>query len=296
MAMASVVVWCSCLAGLLIWRRRLWTLVADTTLIGPAIWAVVAWSVAGLSSLLLVGQPSSNREIGMYLAGCLTLCPTLAVWGARRPHQVAWNWIVISLWCVLVLPAGAAFLGRPIQLHVARQWFLIALVVLTWLNYLPTAFRWSHTALMAAQAIFLAPYFPWPDLMLVQEAVRQLQGSSEGRSILPGILLLAAIWVLQRGLPDRAQRSRFDRAWLDYRDLFGTLWALRAGERVNAVGRSLGGAFRLHWGGFEWAAGAPASEGERNDACAICLRGILRRFVDQEWLASRGFASDGEGD
>jgi hypothetical protein len=306
--MASLVVWCGSLAGLLFWRRRLWNLVSDTTLIGPAIWGVVAWSAAGLSSLLSVGQPASDRDVGMFLAGCLTLCPTLAVWGARRPHQIAWNWIVLSLWCVLVLPAAGVVLGRPVQLHVARQWFLTGLVALTWLHYLPTAFRWSHTALAAAQVLLLAPYLPWPDAELVQRVVRQLQGNSEARSLLLGMLVLAAIWGLQRGLPDRSQRSRFDRAWLDYRDLFGALWALRASERVNAVGRSLGGSFRLNWEGFRWTASGRASErasdhasdaardAERDMTCEVCLRGILRRFVDRNWLLVRGFASDGEGD
>src|SRR5260370_314993 len=46
----------------------------------------------------------ADMQPGRYCAVCLTGCAGVAVLGARRPHVLAWNFVVLGLFTVMVLP------------------------------------------------------------------------------------------------------------------------------------------------------------------------------------------------
>ena len=53
------------------------------------------------------------------------------------------------------------------------------------------------------------------------------------------------------GFPRRRMgRSEMDQRWIQFRDMFGTLWALRVIERVNAAAAIYHWPFSLTWTGF----------------------------------------------
>jgi hypothetical protein len=81
-----------------------------------------------------------------------------------------------------------------------------------------------------------------------------------------------------------------DRVWLDFRDAFGAVWALRVMERMNAASTMYGWPVLLSWNGFS----------PRDDAPEVSpvpptveesLRTLLRRFVSPEWIDERMQAS-----
>jgi hypothetical protein len=78
-----------------------------------------------------------------YLVGTATLCPSMALLGAKRPQNVACQFIVLSLWVVLCLPSAHAILfsgASAPTLHAAQSWFLTILIAITGTNHLPTRF------------------------------------------------------------------------------------------------------------------------------------------------------------
>ena len=82
----------------------------------------------------------------------------MAVLGAKRPQDRGWQWVVLSLWIVLVWPAAQAVLlpaGIRVELFVAWKLFLWGLIGIGLLNYLPTK-NWLAAIFVAAgQAILL---------------------------------------------------------------------------------------------------------------------------------------------
>src|SRR5580704_14943166 len=71
-----------------------------TTLVHALSWALAAWTC--WCGLFL----QEGREAGRYLALCLTGCAGIAVLGARRPIVGAWNFVLVGLLAVLLLPLG----------------------------------------------------------------------------------------------------------------------------------------------------------------------------------------------
>lgn len=84
--------------------------------------------------------------------------------------------------------------------------------------------------------------------------------------------------------------------WFDFRDAFGTIWALRIAERVNANAARYDWGIVLRWGGFE-PQSLEAEEtkspdlsqlpAETIDALESSTRVLLRRFVSPEWIDAR---------
>lgn len=263
--------------GLLPKLRRL---TEGTTLRDVLLWASLAY--VGL----LAGEfwdelhAGASTDAVRFAACCLQLCPAMALLGVRRPHHRAWNVVVVSLWIVAVLPVGNEWLGRPLTLHVARQWFMLAILVLGICNYLPTVFMVPVLVVGGLEVALLSGY-----LTQVMPAGLQFPDLS-----LPLLLLsmLFGGWWIGLGLPDRSARSVIDRVWLDFRDLYGGLWALRVQERVNAVAQQNRWPLRLTWGGIRHEATAAPMQNDLEQAVATTMVGIMRRFVSDPWLAARG--------
>src|SRR2546423_30545 len=83
-----------------------------------------------------------------YLALCLTGCAGVAVLGARRPHVGAWNFVVLGLLAVMLLPLLETVIAGAPSLDVLRVLFLSATLGVGMLNYLPT--RLAPAAVLAA--------------------------------------------------------------------------------------------------------------------------------------------------
>jgi hypothetical protein len=218
-----------------------------TALAHALAWAALAWLtwvVLTAGAAFGGAEPSAGR----YVALCLTGCAGVAVLGARRPGVGAWNFVVLGLLVVLLLPLAEG-LGR-VELSVPRRLFLAGTLAVGCLNYVPT--RLWPAALLAAAGCALELFWP----------------AGAGR-----LALAAAPWAGFVIMAWRAElASEFDRTWLRFRDSFGALWAERTRDQFNRAAANAGLAGRLGWGGLR---GAPAAEqGHLLDT----LRALLKRF------------------
>src|SRR5205823_5456310 len=117
---------------------RAWRANRRTSLVYAVWWAGAAWLSWGAA--LVFGTP---HELGLdpwrYLALCLTGGAGVAVLGARRPQAGAWNFVVLALVAVMVVPlAEHFFLGTP-SLDPPRIYFVLVTLAIGILNYVPTA-------------------------------------------------------------------------------------------------------------------------------------------------------------
>lgn len=285
-ATALVVMLGAVLLGLLVWGHRR---VAETTLVAAWLWALLAATAVVTVEVLvhLNGLQAAWVSHARYLAATLTLCPGVALLGAKRPQHQAWQLIVASLWVVLVLPSAEGWLDRPgdpVSLSPARQVFVAGLAVLGWANYLGTRNFGSACWLLAGQYCLLAESLP---------LVGGLPGFGSGglglRRALALVLAVAGLgWAWRPGPRTQPGDSRI---WREFRDLFGCLWAWRVAGRVNAWAQSQGLALRLGWEGWYRVDGRPPGETspglEELQVSERQLAALLRRFVSASWVSER---------
>jgi hypothetical protein len=284
MAELALITTCGVLELLLLWRLR--NRVRETTLTSAWWWAVTATlGVAAAEAAIAAGGDglgTGRSESLRLIAAPLAFCPALAVLGAKRPQHRAWQFIVLSLWCVLALP-GLEHLalrrGGSIEIHGVRTAFVMALIAVGVLNWLPTR-RWlAAISIAAGQALLYAEHLPL--------------GQWSFAARWPGVLFILGTMVLefQEWTQRRDATFGWDRVWLDFRDDFGALWAVRVGERVNAAAAMHHWPVRLRWDGLHRQSNAPERdslpESDYADALDTALDNLLRRFVSQQWIANR---------
>lgn len=270
---------------LLVSRRRA---LDGTTLIAPWWWVLIAWlAVTGVETWIgltvSAGYGAPFRDALRFTAGMTLFCPQMAQLGAKRPQNVAWQWVVVTIWAVLMMPVGEQFaLGQSgeLTLHYVRGWLLFALIVVGLLNNGPTRYCMTAILLGLAQTLILAKHLPGIGV-----------GLAAGGATLAILLLLIAILLTVFEWPPRAHVTRpEDRVWLDFRDCFGAFWALRVAERINASASRYQWGLWLTWNGFsqvEFVGVAGEVNEEVNSALRLSLRSLLRRFVSDEWLRQR---------
>ena len=272
--------WASALLsiGLIAWR---WRHIRGTTLIAPTIWAVFALVCLATTndamSSQAVGSIASWQSPLQYFAGVTSLCPAMALFGAKRPQNGAWQFIVLSLWIVLSLPSLHCWLvrsGDAFGIHSAQSWFLLVLLIMTAGNYLATRFVISSMLVTAAQFALLGKFLPF------SLSIPRLAPHS---SALCAIAIILVVFGLPR---KRVVRFSLDRVWLDFRDAFGAVWGLRVQQRVNQSATMYGWNVRLDWHGFTPLEGSTISP-EIEKPLQDNLRNLLRRFVSPQWIAKR---------
>jgi len=259
-----------------------WPRLCGTTLVAVWTWSLVTLTVIA-SSLVLIGftatDPATNWAQPLrFIAAMSTFCPVMAMLGAKRPQDRAWQFIVASLWFILSLPAFEWLLYDGVrEIHPARFWFLVVLVAVGVLNGVATRL-WPSTLLYGlGQLALLAPFLPSGQTFRSGDWLDAV-----------GLALLAAASTAETIVSLRVRQavSGLDRAWLDFRDAFGVVWALRVAERMNAAATMHDWPVRLHWQGFQ-----PAQEVEARAevpaAVEESLRTLLRRFVSPAWLDER---------
>src|SRR5438874_8554285 len=128
------------------------------TTLGPALgWAALAWAVWGWSLYADAAWPEASAEKVRYLALSLTGCAGVAVLGARRPGVGAWNFVLLGLLAVMLLPVAESVLaGGDLHLVGPRTLFLVATLAVVFLNYLPTRLGLAAALLAAGCALALA--------------------------------------------------------------------------------------------------------------------------------------------
>jgi hypothetical protein len=268
-----------CVAGLaaLAWQRRR---IGGTTLVAPWVWSLVALAtVAGSEALIRLGggEPALPWAVALRFAAAMsTFCPTMALLGAKRPQNRAWQLIVLALWGILSLPSLEWLLyGGAAEIHPARFWFLVVLIATGALNGIGTRYWVSSLLYGGGQVLLLWPFFV-------------PQGALAGADAPPlGISALVLAWLLLAAQWPRGKLPTLplDRVWLDFRDAFGVVWGLRVAERINASARRYGWPIQLGWSGFR----QPDStlSPEVPEAAEDSLRTLLRRFVSPDWIDAR---------
>lgn len=281
----------------LIWGSRQ---LSGTTLMAPWYWAAVAVLSITVTELFLDGASDQTGNLRFaplrYLSAIFIFCPTVALLGAKRPQDRAWQWIVLSFWIVLALPAATALLySHPtFQLGSIWSWFLLILIVISAANYLATPYWISGLLVGAAQLCLLSVQLPW---IWYWAELSPGQETSRSAVMIALCLLLAAAVSVQliarRRISPASPLSGLDRTWREFRNRYGVLWGLRVADRINRTAKRYGMNFRLHWDGF-WLAdeqgtpqrAAPLQEqGERIPPTAEqILISLLRRFVSDDWI------------
>ena len=259
-----------------------------TTLVAPIIWMILSmalWSFVGVSCLLdqINGWPMNDR-IEVQLAELSTFCPALAVLGAKRPQNRAWALVVVSLLAILILPSLPHVLGQGDQKfgHWLMQWFLGALVIVAWLNHLPTRYGIAATVLAIGQGAWVL-------------------GNSTVGFWLASLAAIVAV-ACGRFWPSARKPAGWNRVWLDFRDGYGVVWGLRVMERVSALASAAGAGVNLEWSGFYVVQELPtAAAGTDSNASTSStpatseqirpieagVRNLLLKFVSSEWIDMR---------
>lgn len=240
--------------ALALWANR------RTTLRQPVLWAMLAWAAwLGVACCRVLSLEMDERGL-VYAALCLTGCAGVAVLGARRPTVSAWNFVVIGLLAVLLLPLLNG-LGE-LRLEAAQELFLLATLTVPLLNYLPTRLG-PGVVVMAAGC---------------GSELLRLRGWS---SPAPGLLLLACgPWAAWLGVRiGSAGATEFDRLWLAYRDRFGVVWGQRMREQFNRAAHNAGWPVVLRWRGLRMTTTQPPPDPA---ALLNTLRSILKRFGPED--------------
>lgn len=245
------------------WRRA-----RGTTLRAPLVWAGISSALLAVMSLSheATADSAGRWSAVAFVLGVETLCPLVAVLGAKRPQDRGWQWVVVSLWAVLAWPGLQAIVmpvGPQFELFAAWKLFVCGLIVLGPLNYLPTRY-WLSALLVALGQSFL-----------LTEPLGL--GGATGWHLPLCLLcfLSAAVWAKLRGTA--TSKDPLTRRWLRFRDMFGAFWAMRIQQRVNEIARLRDWPVQLTWVGFE------AVHGDPSDAQITeidkSLDTLLRRFV-----------------
>jgi len=252
--------------------------VAGSTLQSVWWWTLAMVLLVGGSEILLHLQGDPQQpwiESWRFALATATICPVMAVLGARRPTEGGWVFVVLTLWGVLALPALERLLlqpNQPLEVRDARSWFLLLLVIVSGLNYLPTR-RWLSSLLAtAAQVGLLWPYFP---------------GGGAATSSWGTLLCLfsgaAAIGVVGR----RQEPTTVSEIWRAFRDDYGALWTLRAIDQFNRSAAQNDWPVRLTWSGLIALEGSLADLSDPvNRGARQALANLLRRFVNKDRIGA----------
>ena len=256
--------------------------VRGTTLTAPTLWWIAAaTAIVAVEALLAynnVAPSSLAASLWRYTAAVGTFCPLTAVLGAKRPQDRGWQWVVASLWLVLLVPVAQAVAspsGTQLELVAAWRWLLWGFIAMGLLNYLPTRFALSALLVAAGQVVLLSG-----PANIAQSL------SPPARTAIAATLFLAA-----RGLAslpyNRAPAATLSQTtrWLAFRDAWGAFWALRVLQRVNQSAELSHWPVRLQWSGFVSTNEAPDNastislDAPTTAAVDQSLDALLRRFV-----------------
>lgn len=244
------------------------------------------WAIAVVHLIPIEGLSATDRhwhEAIQYSAHSLIFCPFMSLLGARRPQNRMWEMVVITLWFILVLPALEAVIVRPGQNYDTqgiRAWFMMILIFVSSMNIILGRFWICGFLIGCAQFALVNAHLPsW---LQIQSTAMVPWGLGFA------IAALIAMFALRK--PDRSKMRVENQVWLDYRDMFGGMWALRIRERINATAKMNDWDLRLEWDGFTAADGTPLPDTLPADTQRILhlnFWNLMRKFVSQSWIDQR---------
>lgn len=226
------------------------------------LWATAAW----IAWLVVFALEPADRVIGRYVALCLVGCAGVAVLGARRPHVGAWNFVVVGLLAVMVLPMIERLLLGTDSMDGVRLYFLVGTLAVGVLNYLPTRLCLASVwMLLWCSGEMLIVHMP--------ERLPDWLDWSGIDAMLPALPWIAWLSLAGRG----ANKSEADRVWRDFRDRFGLVWSQRVREQFNHAAEHAGWPIALGWSGLI-ETGSAITIGDRAKIEAT-LRATMQRFL-----------------
>ncbi|MEX2138131.1 MAG: hypothetical protein WD894_02635 [Pirellulales bacterium] len=283
-----------------------WRGLRGTTLRAAWCWVVLAvGGITGAELSLALSGPNAGAHAPTlrFAAAVLVFCPIMAVLGGKRPQNVAWQFIVLTLWGILALPAFEIWMrgrGETLTIDPVRSWFLMVLVVVGAVNHLPTRFGLATTHSAVGQILLLWSHLPFGGLTEWRPPIW-----------LAMVFLLGSVWTARRAAarashtPDSArdvvELRPWSFVWRDFRDWYGIVWSMRVMERVNASPEMHDGPLTLEWDGFVWRGESPPPDNHTEyesssilleTAAGQSLRALMRRFVSAEWIDERLRAAD----
>ncbi len=229
-----------------------------------AVFCVTACEVAAWAGV----AADQTAERWHYLAALTSLCPTLAILGAKRPQNRAWQWIVLTGWGVLALPAAQAWLicpDQPLEVHALWAWLIGAVIAIGVFNYLPTRHWLSALLVGAGQWLLLGPPLP---------VAGDVSADTKAAAAM-ALFTVGLGWARWRANERARGASAVGNAIGDFRDWYGIVWTARIVNRV--------------WGNEPDlpAASFTPIDPQWEAARAAAVRPLLARFVSAQWIESR---------
>lgn len=267
-----------------------WKSVRGTTLVSAWWWALAAlgcWLTACVLTPIETVDPNTRTAL-WYFAAVLTVCPGIAVLGARRPVSSVWSvFVVAPLILVLSMPVISSWnanTGRFGWILIETPMLLgFCLVILMGCgNYVGT--RFTGQAILVAIATFIVVRSFRIDSGRVRPVLEWLLAAN--------LLSAAVIFAGRRkrapsGDPASTTETRaLELVWARFVNAFGVVWAKRVGERVNRAAEEERLPVRLDFSGTDWAQQSITAE-QRADATGrldFTLNRLLKRFVSPEWF------------
>jgi hypothetical protein len=250
-----------------------WRANRESSLKHTLAWSFVAWG-AWLLAFLAACVGQDHTPVAPFVALCMTCCAIVAVLGARRPQVGAWNFVVLGLLAVAMMPLAESMVkGGSLQLRWHQSALVGAIIVVGMLNYLPT--RIGPAAVMVAVGcgveilILVSPDEVAPNWRQVAPVSRCLLGFAPW----------AAYLSLRRPMP---ATPAFDRTWLDFRDRFGLIWSQRLREQFNRSASNASWPVYLYWQGLRRMPGTVQPSGPQQAAMTATLKALMKRFGSSE--------------
>jgi hypothetical protein len=255
---------------------------------GWAIATLALWAATSLVTQALHFAHDGLADQLWYACAVLLVTPFAAALGARRPGSRVWSWfVVLPATIVLALPAVTAWnrnwsLG-PLQLEPPMLAGYALVLLMGAGNYFPT--RFGLPALLAAAAGLCV-------VLTMSTLGSPPPVSTAIARVLASFLLAVATWLAAFKLRYQAAASAptpLDRLWIDFRDLFGIVWARRIADRINQRAVQANWPVRLLMSGFVPVdpTRSLALTPQQSEQIEQTLRWLLRRFVDPEWIDER---------
>lgn len=216
-------------------------------------WGMAAWASWGVAAI----RPGEAAD---FFSLALTGAAGIAVFGARRPHVAAWNFVVLGLVSVMLLPLVENWVLGARSLDGLRQFFLVATLALVVSNYLPTRF-WLASILLGISSGVVATY------RLRADSVDSIHAE------IARLGILISPWVAW-GFARRTSNDSLDARWLDFRDRYGLVWAQRVREQFNRSAQHAGWATYLTWQTLT----IDEQDAGRETELRRSLSGLLQRF------------------
>ncbi len=214
-----------------------WRANRRTTLRDTIVWAFAAWI-----SWAFALAHFDNDDL-VYLALCLTGCAGVAVLGARRPHVFAWNFVVLGLLGVMVLPLLEGMVILVESFNIERKIFLAGILIVAIGNYLATRLAVAAISVAVACAIGMMKLTGAPNLF---SSFPQRDGD-----FVAAVAMGAAPWLGWSLISLRQTRNALDADWFAFLDRFGFVWGSRIRDQFNAAAKNAELPMRLGWRGGE---------------------------------------------